>query len=226
MLPYIDIHTHHKPNCKSDVISIRSLLVQDYNEAKNYNGYFTIGLHPWYIKDIDTDKTLQIIEQVAVLPNCLGIGEIGIDHLTDSPVDKQLALFERQLILADKLQLPVVIHNVRSLTEILQALKILKFENPFIFHGFTGKQEMAEQIIHAGGYLSFGKSLFTHQHTQEALKSTAKDKFFFETDNSDQPIEDVYNKASEIANIPIIDCKQTVYNNFTKIFTKYNAKLA
>ena len=221
MLPFIDIHNHHNIENNNNTVSIYSFFAQYYQKAINQtNGYYTIGLHPWHTNDVDINNALIKIEQIAILPNCIGIGEIGIDHASTASINKQLIAFEQQLLIAKKLQLPVIIHNVRSLTEILQIIKKIKFEYPVVFHGFTGKTEMAQQITNTRAYLSFGESL---AHHNTAIKSVPSNNFFFETDESEYTIQDIYNMASYKLNTPIESLKQIVYNNFTTVFTKYHA---
>jgi TatD DNase family protein len=220
--PYIDIHTHRDILKRNSVVSVCSFFVQNYQDAINKHGnYFTIGLHPWHTGSVDLEESLSKIEQVALLPECIGIGEIGLDHVITAPFDKQLVAFERQLILAKKMKLPVIIHNVKSFSEILHAIKIVNFDCPVIFHGFTGKIQMAQQILHGGAYLSFGKSL-SHSYIRSALDLVPVNRIFFETDEGSCTIEEVYDVAIKLLHTPVERCTQFVYENFINVFTKYN----
>lgn len=227
--PYIDIHNHDIIPKENNIVSICSFFVQKFElEYNQYDSYFTIGLHPWHVDDVNLPEILSKLEEVARLPNCIGIGEIGLDKVTSSSFNNQIIAFEQQLLLAKKLDMPVVIHNVRSLAEILHSIKKTKFENSVIFHGFTGKTQMASQIINTSNsfYLSFGKSLINSSILQDTLSLFPVSKLFFETDEGPYPIEEIYNKAAHILHSSVSDCKKIVYNNFINVFKKYNAKLA
>lgn len=224
--PYIDIHNHKISQINNKSVSICSFFVQNYECADNQSlSYYTVGLHPWHADNVDFDEALAKMEQIIHQPNCIAVGEIGLDHVSTASYNKQLIAFERQLCLAQKVGLPVIIHNVKSLAEIVGIIKKQKFNYPIIFHDFRGKLQMAEQLISLGAYLSFGVALM-HSYTNDVLQLVPTDRVFFETDDSNYTIEEVYATASKVSNIPIDTWKDIVYNNFTKIFKRYNAELA
>ena len=226
--PYIDIHTHGNMPDDEQHISVVSMFAQDYQQASTFDKkYFSIGLHPWHVNDVNINDILPSIEQTVQSPYCLGIGEIGLDHVSTVPLDKQIIAFEKQLLLAQQLELPVILHNVKSLTEITQLLKKVKFNQPVIFHGFTGKIEMAYQILEYGNtFLSFGKSIH-HSNTSLSLDLIPINRIFFETDDDKNlNIEEVYQTATGLLHSTVDKCKERIYNNFITVFKKYNAKLA
>ena len=184
--PYIDIHNHVFTAINNNSVSICSFFVQGYEYSENQdNIYFTVGLHPWHVDNVNLPQILPKIEEIAKLASCIGIGEIGLDRVASASFEKQLAAFEAQVIQAKKLALPVIIHNVRCLQEIQQVLKQAKFDLPVVFHGFTGKIEMAKQILSFGNsYLSFGKSILVNKDNK-ILNLLPLDRIFFETDESE-----------------------------------------
>ncbi|TQR18210.1 TatD family hydrolase [Psychrobacillus vulpis] len=126
--------------------------------AKDYSFIYTvIGWHP--VDAIDcTEKDLQWIEELAANDKVIGIGETGLDYYWDkSPKDIQQTLFRKQIRLAQKLKLPIIIHN-REATE--DVLRILKEEEAHltggIMHCFGGSVETAKQCIDMNFMISLG----------------------------------------------------------------------
>ena len=146
---YPDIHSHIEGEGRVlsvDFTAIPSGFVP--------SGPFTLGIHPWHAdSDIDWNK----FEEMLRLPAIVGIGEAGLDSIKGPSMDIQLPVFEKQIELADKYNLPLVIHSVRNNHVILKLKKELKPHVPWIIHGFRGNTEAARQLIDAGIHLSLGK---------------------------------------------------------------------
>ncbi|GLC90382.1 TatD family hydrolase [Lysinibacillus piscis] len=119
--------------------------------------YGVIGWHP--VDAIDcTEEDLQWIEQLAAHPKIVGIGEMGLDYYWDkSPKDVQQALFRKQIHLAQKLNLPIIIHNRDATGDVVQ---ILREENAAsvggIMHCFGGSVETARECIAMNFMISLG----------------------------------------------------------------------
>ena len=92
-MKYFNLHTHkatQNPN--------RIELVNQYpNEFENSFPYYSIGIHPWYIVEERVTSDLEIIEQQLQDPNCLALGECGLDKRIAIPLEVQQAVFEKQL---------------------------------------------------------------------------------------------------------------------------------
>lgn len=86
----------------------------------------------------------------------------------------QLYFFEQQLILATKLQKPLILHVVKSWEEVLKSIKKCKVSSPLIVHGFRGKPQLAQQLIDKGFYLSFGESF----HPDSMLLTFESERLF------------------------------------------------
>ncbi|WP_213809539.1 TatD family hydrolase [Jeotgalicoccus sp. WY2] len=127
-------------------------LIEAYDDI-----YGVIGWHP--VDAIDcTDEDLQWIEELSAHEKIVGIGETGLDyHWDKSPKDVQKKLFRRQLALAKRVGLPIIIHN-RESTE--DCMEILKEENAHeiggIMHAFSADEKTADEIIAMNFYVSLG----------------------------------------------------------------------
>jgi TatD DNase family protein len=122
-----------------------------------------------------------------------------------------------QIDMAKTVLKPMIIHCVKAHEEVLSILKESKVNVPVIFHGFNRKVELAERIIKEGYYLSFGKSLFSAS-VQTYFATLPFERIFFETDDSDFTIEQVYQKASEISDTDIEEVKSMIATNCLTVF--------
>lgn len=216
VLKYINLHTHHFTN-NNGVIEI----VNRYpNELCENINNFSIGIHPWHINENTLETELKLIEQKINLPNCMAIGECGLDKRIDIPLSLQTDIFELHLLLAEKHNKPVIIHCVAAFNELIAIKNKLKLTIPLIIHGFSKNENVAKSLLDAGFYISFGKYLMTNPTLAEVLFKIPKDKLFLETDSSDFKIEDVYNKAASIKGILPEEVKSIIQKNFELVFNK------
>ena len=114
------------------------------------NIFLMSGLHPCYVNEnyeFELDQVKMYINENDIV----AVGEIGIDlHWKKNNLDLQINIFEKQIDIANKYNLPVVIHCRESLTEILKVLKNKKVNCGGVFHCFTGTLKDAKQIIDLG----------------------------------------------------------------------------
>ncbi|WP_438314052.1 TatD family hydrolase [Sporosarcina sp. FA9] len=119
--------------------------------------YAVIGWHP--VDAIDcTDEDLAWIESLTVHPKVVGIGETGLDyHWEKSSKDVQQELFRKQIKLAQKVNLPVIIHNRDATADVVRILKEENAEKTGgIMHCFGGSVEMAKECIGMNFFISLG----------------------------------------------------------------------
>ncbi|MER2079283.1 TatD family hydrolase [Psychrobacillus psychrotolerans] len=127
-------------------------LVEEYSFI-----YAVVGWHP--VDAIDcTEEDLRWIEELAAHEKVVGIGEMGLDyHWDKSPKDIQQEVFRKQIRLAQKVKLPIIIHN-RDATE--DVIRILQEEEAYltggIMHCFGGSVETAKQCIDMNFMISLG----------------------------------------------------------------------
>lgn len=155
------------------------------SHARLYPAY---GLHPMFMQChqpsdlIDLDLWLETEPVVAV-------GECGLDFYIQNPDrQQQLGLFEAQLSLAQKYQLPVIIHARKSVEEAINSLRNFPNING-VFHSYSGSEQQADRLIEMGFYLSFGgPATYTRAaRLQRIIKSLPLEVLLLETDAPDQP---------------------------------------
>ena len=157
-------------------------------QAKRYeNMYTAIGIHPSdtrFLSNIDAE--LSDIEALITDPSnkCVCLGEIGLDyHYDDTDKGKQMEYFERQMLLAEKLGLPVSIHDREAHQDVMDVIR--RHPNvKGILHSFSGSAEMALELVKLGYYISFSGTLtFTNaRKPREVAAVLPKDKVLIETD--------------------------------------------
>ncbi len=119
--------------------------------------YFASGIHPENIPSPEEDeKVFDKIKELAKHKKCVAIGEIGLDyHYEDgAPRERQIEWFEKQMILANELSLPVIVHDRDSHADILELLK--KHRPKGVVHCFSGSLEMAQEVLKLGMYIGIG----------------------------------------------------------------------
>lgn len=119
--------------------------------------YACVGWHPVDAIDM-TEEDLLWIEELSSHPKVVALGEMGLDYYWDkSPKDIQKEVFRKQIRLAKKVKLPIVIHNRDATSDIVEILKEEGAgEVGGIMHCFSGSPEIAQECVDMNFYISLG----------------------------------------------------------------------
>ncbi|WAM32752.1 TatD family hydrolase [Caldicellulosiruptor naganoensis] len=155
--------------------------------AKKYDHiYVNVGIHPHEAKDAPKDFEDDLFELAKYEKN-VAIGEIGLDYHYDfSPRDVQKEVFVRQIEVAKKLNLPIVVHSReahKDTLDILQEHAIGKI--PILIHCYSGSVEMSRILRKHGIYISVG-GVVTFQNAKkliEVVKEYPLELLMLETDS-------------------------------------------
>jgi TatD DNase family protein len=215
---YIDIHCHKAAS--NGKLAIVSMDTADFNPDDLNNGFYTLGIHPWFIARQDWRTVLDKIAAVAHHPNLLAIGECGLDKAIDVPMPLQIEVFESQIQLAEHLGKPVIIHCVRAFNELMRIRKTAGTAQPWIIHGFSGNSMLTGQLIKQGCYLSLGKALLQDGgKVRQTLAMMPVERLFLETDAAeDVSIGAIYAAAAKILGLDVSVLKQQILSNFQRVF--------
>ncbi|WDF65770.1 TatD family hydrolase [Flavobacterium sp. KACC 22763] len=213
-MEYFNFHTHQFTN-QSDVLELVNQYPKDFDALIPF---YSIGIHPWYIDENRLNEDLKIIEVKLQTNNCLAIGECGLDKRIEVPFDLQVSIFEKQLELAEKYKKPVVIHCVAAFQEVMAIKKKMRINVPMIIHGFSKNNQLAEQLIAAGFYLSFGKYLLKNPDLKSVFQNVPNDRFFLETDTIEESIKEVYELASEYKGLNLKELEEIISSNYRSVF--------
>jgi TatD DNase family protein len=213
-MQYFNLHTHSYSN-QSDVFELVNQYPHEFTDAiPNYS----IGIHPWFIDEYRIESDLTIIESKLQEKNCLAVGECGLDKRIEIPFELQQTVFERQLLLAEQYQKPVVIHCVAAFQELIAIKKKLKISVPFLIHGFSKNEYVANELVANGCYIFFGKYLLRMPQLESVFRAMPNDRFFLETDTDEQTIQEVYELAAQYKGLSVAEIKELVNTNFRKVF--------
>ena len=213
-MKFLNLHTHQFTN-QETVLELVNQYPQEFDATIPF---YSIGIHPWYIIEDRLERDLEIIENKLSAHNCLALGECGLDKRVEIPLELQQKVFEKQLLLAQKYNKPVVIHCVGAFQEVIAIKKQLKITVPMIIHGFSKNKQIAKELINNGFYISFGKYLLRNPELEAVFLTVPNDRFFLETDTISESIEEVYHLASKYKNIEIEELKIILNNNFKQVF--------
>ncbi|KAI4490331.1 hypothetical protein M0802_010708 [Mischocyttarus mexicanus] len=117
--------------------------------------YSTAGVHPHDAKSWENPDTLQELESIATNPECVAIGECGLDYNRDfSDPETQRNVFHKQVELACQLNKPLIIHERAAQADVLEVLSHYKNRlPPVLIHSFIGTAEEAQIYLDQGFYL-------------------------------------------------------------------------
>ena len=190
------------PAIDSNYIQKMYALESDYPD----NVFLMMGLHPTYVKDNYLDE-LQIVEQELANRKFYAIGEIGIDLYWDKThLKEQQIAFRRQIQLAKKYKLPIVIHCREAFDEIFEILEEEKSADLFgIFHCFSGTHEQALQAISYNMKLGIGGVVtFKNGKIDQFINQIDLKHLVLETDSpylAPIPFRGKRNESSYIVNV-------------------------
>ncbi len=215
-------------NCGCDINS--SLKSVEFSKEYPFV-YAAVGYHPENIpenSEFDETSLISLIKE----EKTVAIGEIGLDYYWDSSrAETQKIFFEKQLCLAEKLNMPVIIHSRDACDDTLQIIKRHNVRG--VMHCFSGSVETAEEYIKLGFYLGFGGAV-TFKNAKRAVsvvQAVPMDRILLETDcpymapepfrgkrNDSTLIKFVAEKIAEIKKISPETVKSTTLNNAKKLF--------
>jgi len=213
-MSYFNLHTHRFTNTV-DVMELVNQYPWDFDEAIPQ---YSIGIHPWYIAESRLERDLEIIKEKLALPECLALGECGLDKRIDIPMPLQTRVFESQIRLAEQFQKPLVLHLVAAYQELIEIKNRMQISVPVILHGFSKNEQTAKQLIANGCYLSFGKYLLRNAELKSVFLSVPNDRFFLETDTIEETLEEVYAVAASYKGITVAELQAITAANRLKVF--------
>lgn len=150
--------------------------------SKFDNFYFACGFQPENLEG-STLNDLNDVKQLACDEKCVAIGEIGLDyHWMSSTKEKQIEYFKAQLMLANELDMPVIVHDREAHGDTLSILKQIRPKG--VLHCFSGSKEMAREIISLGMYIGLN-GVVTFKNARKSLEVVREiplDRLVLETD--------------------------------------------
>ena len=201
--------------------------------AHQYDFIFSsVGVHPHDVKDL-TEKDIETMEKLAEDAKVVAVGEIGLDYYYDnSPRDDQRKWFNRQLEMAKKLYLPVIIHS-REASEETYDIIMASGVKEGVIHCFSGSLELAKEYVKRGFYIGVGGSLTfkNAKKTVRVVEGIELEHILIETDcpyltpvpyrgerNDSSYLQFVVEKIAEIKGISVEEVAKITSENAKRLF--------
>ena len=209
---YYDIHTHHLPVHPEDAAIVNSLVPTFDVETGLFR---SVGIHPWELTEHNAGQLLDYLKQQLRKKQFVAVGEAGLDKLAVASMELQLTVFKAQVRLSEEYGLPLIIHCVKAMEELLGVKKESRPQQPWIWHGFRGKPEQAVQLLKKGFYLSFGE-----YYPDETMQIVPDERLFLETDDSLLDIEDILCQAARVRGVEVEALCEVIRRNIQNVFFK------
>lgn len=211
---WINIHTH-KPG---KGINIVDPCLGDVRLPEDGEVYYSLGIHPLYIGN-GTELQLEKIERAAAEKRIVAVGEAGLDRNSPATMEVQQEWFERQAEIAGRYNLPLIIHGVRAIPELITSYKKCRSPQKWIIHGFNNRREVLADLLRHGFYISAGRQVMNEDsQLYQLLPEIPDDRLFIETDNSDFTIAGIYHKIAERRQVSQERLLEVVRENFERVF--------
>ena len=202
--------------------------------------YAPAGVSPNDIDDLPNNYIKQV-EQIASNNKVIAIGEIGLDyHWNVENKEIQKEVFIKQIELANRLNLPIVIHTREAVMDTIDILKNkIECTNKGVFHCCPFNIDLVREGLNLGFYISFaGPTTFKNSKNAELIVNYVPlDKMLIETDSpylSPEPLRGTRNdsrnvkyiaqKIADFKKLPLEDIAKASYNNVSELFGKISNK--
>lgn len=214
MEDWINIHTHRP----GKGINIVDTCLGDIVLPRDGEVYYSCGIHPLFINGAEQARFNEM-EQAAADKSIVAVGEAGIDRHSMSPLEEQQLWFERQASLAARYNLPLIIHGVRAIPEIIALHKKCASPTKWIMHGFNNRREVLQDLLRHGFYISVGRQVMNRESNVYALLPEIPDnRLFIETDDSEWTIDEIYRMVAQRRETSLEELQRIVHANFNKLF--------
>ena len=205
--------------------------------AEQYPGmvYAALGVHPWNVSALTEEalrQTISLISEKGQDKALVAIGEIGLDHKYATIWDKQIMVFNEMLHLAEKFDLPVIIHSRGTTEQIIEMLPSYNLKK-VLLHWFSNPVSALSKIVQNGYYISEGLPTVFSDGIRKVVKRIPLTSLLTETDGpvrfSKQPfdgkrttpafIPSVVKAIAEIKKMDIASVAEQIAENFEEFFS-------
>ena len=185
-----------------------------------------IGEYPLKPNIFDLDKELAFIEKNK--QNIVAIGEIGLDFKYSNKKDKQKEVFKKMLILAEKLNKPVIVHSRSAELECVEILQTTKLKK-IVLHCFNGKLTLVKKAINNGWFFSIPTNIVRSQQFQKIVEISPLSLLLTETDapylspfrgikNEPSFVIETIKKIAQIKSLDQEEVANNIYMNYKRVF--------
>ena len=192
--------------------------------------YGAVGVHPHDAKTYNDDVEARLTELLQH-ERIVAVGEIGLDYYRDlSPRDAQREAFVRQIDLANRTSMPIIIHCRDAFDDVIAVLRENPPANRGIFHAFGGDEAQAQTILDLGFRIGIGGVVtFKKSNLGEVVAGLPIDAIVLETDcpyltpapyrgkrNEPAYVSHVANKVAEVTSLSVDEVVAATNRNFAE----------
>jgi TatD DNase family protein len=204
--------------------------------AEQYSGmvYAALGIHPWNVNALTEEELQQTIELISDENQnraFVAIGEVGLDFKYMNIWDKQLKVFNEMLQLAEKLDVPAIIHSRGTTAQIVDMLPSYKLKR-VLLHWFSNPISALSKVVENGYYITEGVPTVYSNGIREVVKRIPITNLLTETDGpvrffkppfdgkrtTPAFIPKVVRSIAEIKNVGAADVAEQIVKNFEEFF--------
>lgn len=218
MAPYVDFHTHRRSGDALEILSVDPLDEAQFAMAVECGQPFSVGVHPWHAAENPErlKEAFECMERAVQNGQMVAIGECGLDWVANADRELQTEVFERQLAMVNRSNLPVILHCVRAFEEVMQTLRVRKIRRA-VFHSFVGSPQQAERVVREGYFCSFSPRSLMSSRTCEAIRQIAPSALLIERDESAESIASIYERIAELRNCSVEELREIVFDNYKRL---------
>jgi TatD DNase family protein len=220
-------------NAMDYATSIEALKLREQNPQLVH---VALGIHPWNVnvlKEGELDQTLKLIEEQHQKKTIAAIGEIGLDCKYESIWNQQILVFDKMLRLAEKLDLPVIIHSRGTTEFIVDMLQSYNLKR-VLLHWFSHPMPALAKAMEHGYYITEGPPAVYSNGIREVITDTPLTNLMTETDGPvlfrktpfngqmTRPsfVREVVHAIAEIKGLPAEEVSEQIVKNFEVFFNK------
>jgi TatD DNase family protein len=254
-MKFVDAHIHlsdeEYANCVEEIVSearkanVVALVsnsmdlktsIESLKLAEKYKGmvYAALGIHPWNLPALTEDELQKVVNLISGQKSnqaVVAIGEVGLDAKYDKIWAKQLKVFDEMLHLAERLDLPIIIHSRGTTAQIVEMLPSYRLKK-VLLHWFSNPISALTKAIEKGYYITEGPPTVYSHGIQEVVRRTPLTNLLTETDGPVRYFRQQFNgKRTSPAFIPAVveaiakikglgaeEVEEQIAKNFTEFF--------
>jgi TatD DNase family protein len=196
--------------------------------------YPALGIHPWNVnvlKENELEETLKLISEQHQKNAVAAIGEIGLDYKYETIWEQQLMVFDRMLHLAEKLDLPAIIHSRGTTAQIVDMLPSYNLKR-VLLHWFSHPMSALYKAVDHGYFITEGPPVAYSNGIRQVVKKVPLTNLLTETDGPVTYRKSPYNgqltkpsfirtvveAVAEVKNMAVADVADQIAENFEGFF--------
>jgi TatD DNase family protein len=215
-----DAHSHQTNDANTIALKNLELRLPFVFPAFKEDQYVSFGIHPWFTGKEQYKEQFEVLNLHLKETNVLAVGECGLDKAIDLDYDFQKEVFIKQIQLSEDYKKPLIVHAVRSYSDLLMIRQQVKTEQKWLVHDFNSSVEMARELIKSGCFLSIGKRVLkANDKFMKLVEYIPFEKLFIESDEDRLLLPEIYNNIASIKKIDLgylIETQKSNFENFYK----------